>query len=502
MSELSTTSSSHDASFLIWLKSNGASFPKIVFPSVHPTLGYRCTLTTEEIMPDEPMVAIPYKLMICAPNCLRTGTDPLCVTLKSLWKNRSLVGDPLLCICICREVLLGPSSSFEPYISFLRNSEPPGTIQRWTAAEVAELQNEALATRIQTRINDEARMHSRALATISDHAVSLSQDVSAVLPLLTLELFTWAWHNIQARAFGRRLPWSALVPMADCLNHANLPVRYRLDSIDGGGKVGGAVGSTTDPLDSEDNAALLSPVGLPSPGGTFTLYPSGNNRYPPNTEAFNSYGRRTNDNLMLDYGFCLENNEWEKVSCRLSVSPTDASYKRTKDALAMNGFSSVKTLKLGWSLFPTEGMVFFRVVNMSGEEIEAASGEWKTPPGSRFVNLPNELRALSGLLGVMRALNVREWTTTVQEDEELLATTPSGSRLFSAVRYRLERKRIVQENVMLADEAFQIVCKLSGEEITPDQSREIVAGLLDAAGKSSNKRWREYLRDLARGNSE
>jgi len=33
----------------------------------------------------------------------------------------------------------------------------------------------------------------------------------------------------QARAFGRRLPWTALVPFADCLNHANVATKYDFD---------------------------------------------------------------------------------------------------------------------------------------------------------------------------------------------------------------------------------------------------------------------------------
>ena len=30
------------------------------------------------------------------------------------------------------------------------------------------------------------------------------------------------------RTFARRLPWCALVPFADCLNHENVPVKYEL----------------------------------------------------------------------------------------------------------------------------------------------------------------------------------------------------------------------------------------------------------------------------------
>ena len=45
----------------------------------------------------------------------------------------------------------------------------------------------------------------------------------------TFEVFRWAWMTIQARAFGRRLPWTALVPFADTLNHGNYQTKYDKD---------------------------------------------------------------------------------------------------------------------------------------------------------------------------------------------------------------------------------------------------------------------------------
>lgn len=85
---------------------------------------------------------------------------------------------------------------------------------------------------------------------------------------------------IQARAFGRRLPWTALVPFADCLNHANVQTKYDYDV---------------------DN------------NGFFRLFPTGQNSYPKGSEVYNSYGRRANDNLLLDYGFAMMNNQWDQV---------------------------------------------------------------------------------------------------------------------------------------------------------------------------------------------
>jgi hypothetical protein len=71
-----------------------------------------------------------------------------------------------------------------------------------------------------------------------------------------------------------------MVPLADCLNHANVQTKYDFD-VNG--------------------------------NGLFRLFPSGKNRYECGSEVFNSYGKRKNDNLLLDYGFALLDNEWEQV---------------------------------------------------------------------------------------------------------------------------------------------------------------------------------------------
>jgi hypothetical protein len=86
-------------------------------------------------------------------------------------------------------------------------------------------------------------MHSRVVATIKRYAQQKDPDsyldTSEALDGISAKLFVWSYHIIQARAFGRRLPWTSLVPLADCFNHANLPVRYALDTV-GDGSVGGA----------------------------------------------------------------------------------------------------------------------------------------------------------------------------------------------------------------------------------------------------------------------
>jgi len=51
----------------------------------------------------------------------------------------------------------------------------------------------------------------------------------------------------------------------------------------------------------------------------FRLFPTGSNQYPQGNEVFNSYGRRTNENLLMEYGFALLDNEWDSIELLLSL---------------------------------------------------------------------------------------------------------------------------------------------------------------------------------------
>lgn len=49
------------------------------------------------------------------------------------------------------------------------------------------------------------------------------------------------------------------------------------------------------------------------------FYDSHTYRYDRGCEVFNSYGRRPNDNLLLDYGFSMMGNEWDEVGATIHL---------------------------------------------------------------------------------------------------------------------------------------------------------------------------------------
>lgn len=71
--------------------------------------------------------------------------------------------------------------------------------------------------------------------------------------------------------------------------------------------------------------------------GLFRLFPSGTNHYPRCAEVRNSYGRRANDNLLLDYGFAMLGNQWDTAEVACSLSPHETLFARRKACLRASG---------------------------------------------------------------------------------------------------------------------------------------------------------------------
>lgn len=71
--------------------------------------------------------------------------------------------------------------------------------------------------------------------------------------------------------------------------------------------------------------------------GVFRLFPTGSNHYPKDVEILNSYGRRPNDNLLLEYGFAMLDNEWDEVELVFSLSSMEPTFFRKKAILRASG---------------------------------------------------------------------------------------------------------------------------------------------------------------------
>lgn len=163
------------------------------------------------------------------------------------------------------------------------------------------------------------------------------------------------------------------MPLADCLNHTNVATRYDFD------------------VDRN---------------GMFRLYPSGANSYAAGSEVFNSYGRRSNFQLLLDYGFALEQNEWDVVDIEL---PKD----RPRPLPRRLRFDVATTI-----------IELFASPLLTALQTRTNVYEW--------------------LRGILQQEMMGAFPCTIQQDEARLSSGPQlEERLRTAIVYRLNRMKII-----------------------------------------------------------
>ena len=387
--------------FIRWIHENGGSYPKISWPVDDPSCGSRGAIAQADIASNEPMLFIPIKLMMSPPNAYK---DPVIGAI--LEENEdNLQDDLLLAVFIMYEVSKGKSSFWYPYIRMLPE---PETAMRWTDAELRELQDIRVMTRIRSRM--------RSLKSVFDRRVkaffSCYPDIFDEATF-HFESFQFAWFCIQARAFGRRLPWTAMVPFADCLNHKNVQTKYDYHV--------------------ENN-------------GTFRLYPSGDNNYKKGVEVFNSYGRRPNDNLLIDYGFSMMDNMWDKIDLPMRVLRDDPLFLEKSAILHELRLPCIHTYRVCSMNFPFNALEYARLVVLDEQDfallVQASSKVPVAEVVAHIISRSNETLALQYIQRNL-FLFLNEHETTVTQDKQELETYGTGfNRKVCALTYRLTRKNI------------------------------------------------------------
>jgi hypothetical protein len=457
--------------FKRYLQENGATWPKIDWPSHATASGSRGAVATDDIVTDEPMLQIPVHLMMSPPAAYASDIGPYLRENKDVIRPDS---DVFLAVFLMSERRKGASSFYYPFLKILPE---PGSVAHWADEELRELQDEALQVRARGRTLLVESTFRRTVGVLSTRHPDVFPPEE-----FTLENYKFCWYSIMARAFGKRLPWTAMVPFADCLNHANVQTKYDYN-VDG--------------------------------NGLFRLFPTGYNAYLKGSEVFNSYGRRPNDNLLLDYGFAMVDNEWDRVEIMLSLPEKEALFETKRRLLYDIGKNWTQAAELARDGFPVAALDFLRIAALTGPEIDHldktlgipddsngdGSGDGSKVGDSRkgagldgrpadwfdrlskgatyraqrrrcyghVMSVSNELSAVKTLRNVLESL-VAGRVTTVEEDEALLegldgwdpqareGEDKAGDdveearwRRQCAIVYRLTRKRVVDATIHKLD---------------------------------------------------
>jgi len=273
------------------------------------------------------LVHVPDSIMISPPQALKSDIGDILAGCDGLFTGDD---DLMLTAFLLRQRHLGSESLWAPYLAALPT---PTSILNWTQQQLLQLQDTHMIAKARSREAAMQQKHARMLGALQLHFPGRFPPEA-----LTYPAFRWAWMTVQARAFGRRLPWTALVPFADSLNHANTPVKYDFN-VDG--------------------------------NGAFRLFSSGGAGTPPGQEVFNSYGRRSNQHLALEYGFAMPNNEWAHTSVQLSKGahpPHAAIVHLSRAQLPISG-----VFKCYWNKWNLEVVEFLRVCLSTEEQLNEHS---------------------------------------------------------------------------------------------------------------------------------
>ncbi|KAK3444562.1 hypothetical protein EUGRSUZ_A01370 [Eucalyptus grandis] len=255
---------------------------------------------------------------------------PLVITADSEWgcaeagevlKKNSVPDWPLLAIYLISEASLMGSSRWSNYISALPRQ--PYSLLYWTRAELdryleASQIRERAIERITNVIGTYDDLRSR---IFSKHPELFPEEV------FNLETFKWSFGILFSRLV--RLPSMdgrvALVPWADMLNHS-CEVETFLD------------------YDSS------------SRGIVFTT----DRPYQAGEQVFISYGRKSNGELLLSYGFVPKEgtNPSDSVELLLSLKKSDKSYSQKLEALRKHGLSASQCFPVQITGWPVELMAY------------------------------------------------------------------------------------------------------------------------------------------------
>ncbi|GAV68451.1 SET domain-containing protein/Rubis-subs-bind domain-containing protein [Cephalotus follicularis] len=322
------------ASLQKWLSESGLPPQKMALQRVK--VGERGLVALKNIRKNEKLLFVPPSLVITP------DSEWSCPEAGEVLKRYSVPDWPLLATYLISEASLQQSSRWSNYISAL--PQQPYSLLYWTRAELDRyLEASQIRERAIERITD-------VVGTYNDLKLRIFSKYPQLFPeeVFNMETFKWSFGILFSRLV--RLPSMdgrvALVPWADMLNHS-CEVKTFLD------------------------------YDRSSQGVVFTT----DRPYQPGEQVFISYGKKSNGELLLSYGFVPKEgtNPSDSVELSLSLRKSDKCYKEKLEALEKHGLSVSQCFPIQITGWPSELMAFAYLTvshpSMTGqfEEMAAAA---------------------------------------------------------------------------------------------------------------------------------
>src|SRR6218665_91419 len=250
----------------------------------------------------------------------------------------------------------------------------------------------------------------------------------------TLDEFVWARLSVSSRLFGVKkggLLGPCLVPLADMLNHRRPPdVLWET---------------------SED-------------GRFFEM--TAQNAVAAGDEVHDSYGAKSNDLMLLHFGFVTERNEQDEIFLSLCIPEGDALAAMKQSLLALPSPTTPRPFKVPRKLDHASSQLMFsflRIAHATPEEIMILAN--RLIGGAKTIDplgVANEERVLRALAAACEA-RLAGFDTSFEEDERLLREDTLAPNARNCVLRRREEKRLLRDYLGLA-QTGQALLRLPREE--------------------------------------
>ncbi|KAG0629937.1 hypothetical protein M758_1G140900 [Ceratodon purpureus] len=322
------------------------------------------------------------------------------------------------------------NSKWRPYLDTLpKNLDSP---LFWSDEELAELQGTQLLGSVVGYLEFLENEYNKVVEEIMERNTDLFDPA-----VFTFDAFRWAFGILRSRSFapltGEEL---ALVPVADLMNH------------------GVGLDDKNPSWLKKSSGGQIWNIGKSS-SNVLTVRASAN--FQSGEQILMQYGSaKSNADLALDYGFVEPNTESQfgggierdSLALSLEISPEDRFIDDKADILEINGFQCSMQFDLPRGQGPSDEMItFLRLSALSGPDsflLEALFRNEAWGHVSLPVSRDNEEGICTSMLEGLRAA-LDGYSTTIEEDLEILGQEDLSVRKEIAVVVRLGEKRVMQE---------------------------------------------------------
>ncbi|KAF9102554.1 hypothetical protein BGX27_010959 [Mortierella sp. AM989] len=307
--------SSKQKRFVNWLTENNARFPKLEFRD--DVQGCGSVFCSKDIAEDEVFLFVPFTPLVLTETLARQHLPPLV---------QSLDGRTALILFLIQQTLLKDASFFQPYLDMI-----PDKI--YTALEFDDQDMEQLRG-------------TNAFLTVKQLRSNLEQKFKETMDIVgkelreedgyTWEKFLWAETVVSSRTFPAHLFGGVegevvLIPLGDALNHKS---RHKATWI-------------------------KTPQGLEMSGCALQH----------GHQVFNNYGPKSNEELLVGYGFCIEDNLDDLVTLKTNFSQ-DPDQERKATILRYVGITEKTIHYLRYDSIPDQLLITMRVLAMNPAEVD------------------------------------------------------------------------------------------------------------------------------------